>query len=230
MNIGKAFSYVFEDPQWVTKILFGALFSLLSLVLVGIPFLLGYSVQIVRNVRRGDANPLPEWSNLGALFTDGLKLFVVIFVYALPIIILSCCTQLIQVIGSGTASGSGNSDASSALVAVAVAISLAFWCLQIIYSIIYYIVIPVIVIRYAQSGNIGEALQFGRVWSFAQAVMGPLLIVFLLGIVTSFIGSLGAIVCFIGVFATSAYQLFVNSHLYGQLWQQHDMRAPNSIA
>src|SRR6185436_4892452 len=46
----KPLAFVFEDPQWIQKMLMGGLFSLASIVLIGIFFVYGYLARLVRNV------------------------------------------------------------------------------------------------------------------------------------------------------------------------------------
>ncbi|MCS6802567.1 MAG: DUF4013 domain-containing protein [Chloroflexota bacterium] len=224
MNIGKAFSYVFEDPQWLQKVLVGALFQLLSLVLIGIPFVLGYNVEIIRNVHRGNPNPLPEWTNLGEKFTEGLKLFVVFVVWALPLIVLYCC-QIVVSFGVTGVAGGGGRQAADALGALAGVISLAFSCLMGLYALFLFIMRPAIVVQYVRTSEIGAALRFGDVFGILRRIPAPVVITALLGIVTGIIAYLGVIACFIGIFVTFAYAYYVNGHLEGQVWQELE-RAP----
>jgi hypothetical protein len=88
-NVGRAFSFMFEDKDWVVKILLGAVFNLLTLVLVGIPFLLGYLLELAKNSSEGKEIPLPEWDNLGDKFVRGLIYLVIVIIYSIPGIILS---------------------------------------------------------------------------------------------------------------------------------------------
>ncbi len=74
-NLGRSFSYMFEDEDWFQKILIGAAFCLLSLVLIGIPFVLGYLLQVARQSSHGKELPLPAWDNLGDKFVSGLLFF-----------------------------------------------------------------------------------------------------------------------------------------------------------
>ena len=41
----------------------------------------GYFVRLVRNVARGDERPLPEWDDLGGIFSDGLRAVAVYLAY-----------------------------------------------------------------------------------------------------------------------------------------------------
>ncbi len=96
MNIGKSFTYIFDDPRWLNKILIGTLVliisSLLSTILIGILgyfIIMGYALEVLRNVRRGDRYPLPEWKDRwGEWLVLGVKLTVALLVWALPAILI----------------------------------------------------------------------------------------------------------------------------------------------
>ncbi|MGD9145422.1 MAG: DUF4013 domain-containing protein, partial [Anaerolineae bacterium] len=103
MDIGKSFTFVFEDDAWITKLLLaaailllGVLFSWLLLIplILALALLGGYGVAITRQVIGGELNKLPEWDDWGALIADGLKVIVVGIVYALPLIIIALCLSL----------------------------------------------------------------------------------------------------------------------------------------
>jgi Sec-independent protein secretion pathway component TatC len=100
MDIGKSFTFVFEDKDWITKILIAAAILLLGIIfswMLLIPLILayallsGYGVEILRQVVRGDLDKLPEWDDWGALLIEGVKVIVIGLVYALPLIIVALC-------------------------------------------------------------------------------------------------------------------------------------------
>ena len=98
MNFSRAFTYAFEDRDWLVKLLVGAIVTLLaillSLPLVGLALwavVLSYLVLLVRNVRAGIQRPLPAWSNFGKLFSDGLPVLGAAVIYNLPNLLLSAC-------------------------------------------------------------------------------------------------------------------------------------------
>jgi hypothetical protein len=88
-NVGRAFSFMFEDKNWVVKIILGAVFNLLMLVLVGIPFVLGYLLELAKNSSEGKELPLPEWDKLGDKFVRGLIYIIILIIYSIPGMILS---------------------------------------------------------------------------------------------------------------------------------------------
>src|SRR5512140_1749174 len=82
MEIGRSFSYQFEDPEWVTKFGLGALISLVPIASLA---LVGYTVGIMRNMADGVTEPLPHWDDFGTKFRDGVVLAVAGLIYSAPI-------------------------------------------------------------------------------------------------------------------------------------------------
>jgi formylglycine-generating enzyme required for sulfatase activity len=90
INIIKAFTFLFKDPNWVTKILIGAglwisagfTFSLTA------AFLLGYGVEVSRHVIAGEKYPLPAWKNYGKIFIDGILWLITSLFYLVPTVVI----------------------------------------------------------------------------------------------------------------------------------------------
>ena len=57
MNLGKAFSYQFEDKQWASKLGLGGLITLVPILNFA---WYGYMVDLIRNVADGVAEPVVE--------------------------------------------------------------------------------------------------------------------------------------------------------------------------
>ncbi len=106
MDFAYAVTYIFEDRQWVRKLVLLAVFAFFSLIpLVGLlPFavVLGYLYEIAINVRQGRPRPLPKWTNYERTFAQGAQVLLAIFVYHLPLIIFGGCSTWLF---SGVAGG-----------------------------------------------------------------------------------------------------------------------------
>jgi hypothetical protein len=89
LQAGRAFSFMFDDKNWVVKIILGAVFNLLTLVLIGIPFIFGYLLELAKNSSEGKELPLPEWDKLGDKFVRGLIYLIILIIYSIPGMILS---------------------------------------------------------------------------------------------------------------------------------------------
>ena len=219
MDIGKSFTFVFEDEDWIVKVLIGAaillvgiLFFWVLLVPLILAFLLlaGYGAEITRRVIRGDAQTLPEWNDWGALITDGLKVFVIVVVYALPFIIISACLGV--PVGILSNAGTGAAQAWSSLFGTILGI------LNFLWAIAVSILVPAAIAFFIDHDDLAAAFRFGEVFAFVREHFATYLITFLMSWVAEVIGGLGAILCGVGWFATMPYSYMVIGHLYGQAY------------
>ena len=81
MEFGKAFSFVFEDPDWFKKIAIAALVGLIPVV--GQFVLIGWALETAKRVIRQDPNPLADL-DFGSQLGLGFQSFLVGLVYAIP--------------------------------------------------------------------------------------------------------------------------------------------------
>jgi hypothetical protein len=205
MDIGKSFTFLFDDENWVTKILIGALFVLLSFIVIGIPFVLGYIVETLKNVIDGNPRPLPDWADLSPKFTKGMMLFLILLIYSLPIIFVSCLTWMGGIIVE-------ESEAVGAFLA-------CMNCLSVLWSFLVAVVTPAATIRYALTSEFISSFQFGEIFNFIANNLANYIITFLLSMLAGIIGSLGLIICGVGVLFTSLWALLVEAHLFGQVYR-----------
>lgn len=215
MDIGKSFTFVFEDDAWITKILLAAAILLLGIVfswMLFIPLILafallnGYLVAIIRLVLDGKLDELPEWDNWGDLLADGLKVVVIQIVYALPIIILGFCL-FIPILASAE-----NAEALGGCL------GLILSCLILLWAIAASIVLPAATAIFAATDDLAAAFRFGEVFALVRDNLSTYLITFIMSWVASFIGSLGGAVCGVGTFFTVPYAYMVTGHLYAQAY------------
>jgi len=208
MDIGKAFTFVFEDDEWITKVLVGALFVLASSVLIGIPFLIGYMIVIARNVMKGAEKPLPAWDELGEKFKEGLILILIGIVWLIPIWILACLQGVLTV---AIADSYGASDTVGLLMT-------CVGCLYVVWGLVVALMAPALFIRFAETPEFKTGFEFAELWEFTKGNIGNVIIAILLGWVASIISQFGVILCVVGVLATYFWALAVQAHLYGQVY------------
>ncbi|MGQ9503240.1 MAG: DUF4013 domain-containing protein [Anaerolineae bacterium] len=212
MDVGSSFTYMFQDRDWLKKILIGGVITLIPIVNFAA---LGYVVQVVRNVRDGQDLPLPEWDQFGEYFVSGLYLFLVYLVYALPVIVLAC----LQVAGSVTLgvsdSSGGNAQGLVSLYAIA---STCLSCLMGLWGLFLGVISPALFVRFAETGSFGATLGLGGWLTVIRANLGNYLIVMILSwLVLSFLAPLGTIACVVGIIFTQFWAYLVSGHLFGQL-------------
>ncbi|HEY84812.1 MAG TPA: DUF4013 domain-containing protein [Chloroflexi bacterium] len=223
MDVAKAFTFVTEDERWMGKIGIGALVALLSFLIIPIPLLVGYMVGVVRNVKDGVVNPMPEWDNWGLLFKDGLSIIVAQLVYTLPFWLLSCIAG-VGTVGMGSLAETNEDLAAAGIFATFGLVG----CLTLVFMVALFFLSPAIVIQYVRTNELGAAFRFGEVFAIAKENVGNILIIalvtFVIAIVLNIvIGILGLIPCIgwvaalIIAVAAGPYMTVVTGHLYGQI-------------
>ena len=108
-DLGKAFTFPFKDPNWLSKLLVGALFLILSIFVVGIFIIAGYFVQTIQRVMRREENALPEWTDIGVMLVVGFKFCVVYLLYVVPILLIMTPVFAISILSALTADDSPQS-------------------------------------------------------------------------------------------------------------------------
>jgi hypothetical protein len=205
MDLGLSFTYVFQDEEWVKKILIGAVAFLI--VFIGWIPLLGWMVEIARRVIRQDPQPLPDWSNLGGLFTLGLKALVIAIVAGILPSVLAIPYAILGAVAN-------NSDT------IVMIYSICYSCFSLLYAIIIAVGLPASFGILAATDQLGDALNPSKILGLVRAAPAAYVMALLGGMIASLIGHLGTILCGIGVLATMAYAAAIMGHLYGQAYQQ----------
>ncbi len=212
MNFGQAFTYPFEDPDWVKKLLIPALIAIIPVV--GQVFLVGWSLDVARRVIQQNPHPLPD-IDFGRQLVDGLKAFVVSLVYSIPVIIFTIPIIVVSAIFQGNANV--DSNVAGTLFSL---VSICCGGLIFLYSVLLAFVLPAALGNFAAHGTISAGLRFNEVISLLRAAPGAYLLTLVGVIIAGFISGLGAIACVIGAFATLAYAQSIMGHLYGQAYNE----------
>jgi hypothetical protein len=239
MEIGKALGFVFEDEQWVSKLLLGAAVSLVPIF--GGVAVTGYAIAVLRNVEAGKSRPLPDWDELGQSFLDGLMFLVATLIYSIPFLILACPMALVWIL---PAVSGDNQDLTGVLAGVAGIVTAGLGCIALLYAILLWLVTPVLQMRYAETGKLASCLRFGDVFSFLFRHIGAILIaqvvVWLAGLaVTSVLGTIiGALsiipicgwlvgaVLGLAMLPAGVWLMVFASYLYGQIARNAEAAAP----
>jgi hypothetical protein len=218
MDFGKAFTFVFDDEDWIKKVGVGGLISLIPIV--GVFLVLGWAVEITKRVIKGEAEILPDWSDFGGYLTRGFLVFLVAFVYMLPVILIQGCANLTYLYP----------DADETMLTIFTIITVCFGCITFLYSIAAYLILPAAIGNYVATDELGAAFKLGELFQLVRENLGTYGMVLLGGIVASLVAGLGTIACVIGVLFTTVYSMAINGHLWGQAYVVSKSGAPAAPA
>jgi len=213
----KPLTFVFDDPRWVQKVLIGGLFVIASFILIGVFFIFGYMARLARNVIRGDQYPLPEWDDLGEYFAEGVKLFLVGLVYAIPIAIVAAVLVVPMAI-------MGNNSDNETVRSMAGMSATCVWCLVFPLSLALALWMPGALLMVIVSGDFKAGFDFGHIFRFIRANVGNYLLAFVVAIVASFASQLGFLLLCIGVVFTAFWARTVAAYAFAQTYRLATVR------
>ena len=195
MDIGKSFSYVFEDNEWLNKLGIGALITIVPILNFA---WFGYGIDIIRHVVRGDPRPLPSWDNFGEKFMDGLYIAIASLIYTLPALIILCVAGVPLFLPAFTE----NADLQGLLAGVGGVAFIAVSCLAVLYFLAYSFFYPAMLIHYSRNSTFGALFQVREILGLATRNLGQYatawLVVIVAGLVAGFIaGTVSGVLSFI---------------------------------
>jgi len=233
MDIKSSLFYIADDEDGVPKVGIGALLMLVP-VLSFAAF--GYEARVIRNLVRGEPQPLPTWDDFGTMFMDGLWLGLARLIYSFPVLALLVCS-----FGSGflyffTAESENQMQERLPLILL--------WCgvafiILVIYGAMVGFFSPAITIQYVRRGTLAACFDFGAIFRLIRqnfgdyltlwaALIGINLVVGLIVFVVSFfinlIPCLGFIAQMFLIGATTFWVLLIAGHLQAQLIRADEAR------
>jgi len=156
LMIGVVFGVVsaFTAPGMLIPII---VIMIILAIILALP-LLGYSVRLYRG-----ENPAPDVNNWGALFSDGSKLFIILFIYAIPVIIIGVVVMgsaLLTIVMGASQSLANPGDMMGLIGAVLFGI-----IILAIVAFIIWLIEATAVVRFARTNSLGEAFNFGEIFA-----------------------------------------------------------------
>lgn len=182
MDIGEIISDSINYPSsnW-GKVLFLGVIMIASILIVPVFLLIGYLFRIIKATLAG-LDELPEFDEIGEMFVDGLKVFVVGIVYSIPVIIINIIGALL---------GSTNSASLSLNPYMIWAVVLGYAVYIIVAAIIGLIEVIAIANMAYYDGDLGAAFRFGEVLDhIARIGWGKYIVTYIVIAIVAFIGFL----------------------------------------
>jgi hypothetical protein len=213
MDFEKAFTFVFDDPDWLRKVAINALIGIIPIV--GQIYLMGWGLEVARRIALGSGEPLPD-VDFGTYLGHGFKAFVVALVYTAPIwvfvLVIAAASALIYDVNQGTPTTAANT--------VAIIAGTCGGLFGLLYGLLMGVMLPAAFTRMVVFGNIKDGLALRAVWDLVRRAPSAYLLVLVGTIVAQILaGIVGGIACGIGVIFTTALYQAIAGHFYGQAYR-----------
>ena len=197
-RITEAFFWPTRDPRWLVKLLVIAIILLIPIV--GAINGLGWMLASLDRLRAGEEHLAP--ANLRHL-ARGWRLFVVQVGYGLLIALIASAIYGPAVL---LAIHEGRSEPNAGLIVLIILLDLVAFGIVSLGALAFNFGTPAMVLVTDQ-GGVRAGLNLRAIWRRSRINLINTLIAGLMLIAAGFVGSLGLIVCGIGVLFTSAYAL-----------------------
>jgi hypothetical protein len=197
-RVTEAFAWPSRDHEWLTKILIIGLILLIPIA--GAINGLGWMLATLDRLRAGEEALAP--ANLSYI-GRGLRLFVVNLFYGLAVVLVAAAIYVPALL---IAASQSQGSANPALVSVAILLSLLAFSVATLGTLALNFALPSIVLATDREGIPG-GLRVSAVLRRSRINVANTLIAGLMLIAAGFVGSLGVVLCGIGVLFTSAYAL-----------------------
>jgi len=177
--LSDSFSYA-KDAVWGKWVQW----ILLVISTIIFPLIMGYVVRVYSGVK-----PAPETGNWVGTFIDGLKLWIIGIIYAIPVFIVA----FIAVIPAAMVN-----DPLAALGTLSIGL-----IIMLIVTIIISLIAAIGMIRFAQKGSMGQAFAFGAIIGHIGKIgwgsyIIALIILWIVGIVFGIVVSILAMIPLLG--------------------------------
>lgn len=207
-DFAKSFTFPFQDPDWLVKVLIGGVFSMLGIFIVGHFFVLGYLAKLVRNVAAGAQRPMPAWDDFGGYFVEGFKLAMVVLAYTIPLVLLMMLFIIPAAILEDQGVGAAGDIVGGAVM-----------CLMMPLLFAVMVILPAALTRAAAQGRAGAAFEFGANFAFIKMnVMNYILAIFVY-IIANFVSQFGILLLCVGIFFTSFLSMVMAFYAFGETYR-----------
>jgi hypothetical protein len=210
VDFGRAFQFFFEDPEWQKKTLMGSLFALLTMFIIGAPFLAGYGMAVVRRTARGEAYPLPEWDDYGKFFMDGLQMIGLYLVHLFGALLLPGAIGCLTAVVGGAAGG----DAGGGLAGMGMMLAILLAFLLMLPVLVYF---PAAYIRMTVLERFSAGFEVRENIELIKRGPGNYFIAIALYLITQMMASFAYYLCVLPGFPATFWAAAVGSWGFGEV-------------
>ncbi|MFQ5790054.1 MAG: DUF4013 domain-containing protein [Acidobacteriota bacterium] len=215
LEIERALRFFLDDPRWVPKILVGALFTALTVFLIGNFWVAGYMVRVVRRASRAERYPLPEWDDMAGIFRDGLRAMAVYVGHLFPLVVLLTLLGL-ALAGAISLLDNARGGATGAEVMLLLLV-LAGYILFTLISLVLLLYLPAAFARFAVEDRVRAAFEPRETYWFIRRNLSNYSLALLAFFVAGFLSQFGLILFCVGIFPTTFWCTCVLGYSLGEV-------------
>lgn len=190
MDIGEIVSDSIKYPSsnWGKVLILGVI-MIASILIVPIFLVYGYVFRIIKATLAG-VDELPDFDEIGDMFVDGLKIFVVAIVYAIPVYIIALILNLI--IGASMNVTSTTTSLDPTMFWGLIAGNIVFLIVALIIGLVEVIAIANMAYN---DGELGAAFRFSDIMNIIATIgwgkyIATYIVIAIIGAIGFFIGML----------------------------------------
>jgi hypothetical protein len=198
LDVGRALGFVFDDPDWVKKLLIGGLFQLLATFIVGAFFTAGYGLRLIRRVAAGEPRPLPEWDDLGGMFVEGARAVALYLAHLLILGLIPASLGCVVVLVTGGVSALGRDGNPAVAGPLAVLGIFVLYALAGLVMLVLMVYLPAAFVRLALRGTLASAFELRENVAFIRRNPLNYVLALVLYFIASFLAQFGFLVCCVG--------------------------------
>jgi hypothetical protein len=156
IQLSEAVGYPFRDQRWPGK---AGLLAVLSFIPVLNFAAIGFEVETARRVAQREAEPMPDWGNLGEHFMRGLWLALARYIYSVPLMLL---TMLAAIAGFAFVFTIDTQyEAWTPFLGLACG---GAFLLMMLFGLLFSFFSPAITVRYLEIGTFASCFHIGAIW------------------------------------------------------------------
>jgi hypothetical protein len=202
MNIERSFSFAFKSPGGVRKLLLGGLFTLLFFTVFFAFVVMGYLMRVLCNALEGRDGKLPDWTDLGKLFNEGMMPMLVALGWASPIIALFIVSRVVMMV-AGFSWG----------------LLLGHFTLHLVLSVALSMILPLAFMRLAIKRSLKASFDIGQMIDFIRRNKGTYFTAWGLTYAAGAVASVGFAAFGVGLAFTAFIANVISMHLFAQAYR-----------
>lgn len=174
----EAFTFLFKDPDWISRLAIAAGLSLFNPLIIPIFLVTGYGCRIMQGVIVGRKPPeLPEWKDWGGLLKDGLRVYAVGLVYALPAILMMLASVAIIFVSAIPMVDNGSIEPWMPVLWLSMPVGIS---LIMVLSIPLQLIGQVAMAHLVAKDRFSAAFRLGELWAIFKANAGGFILTWLI--------------------------------------------------